>query len=340
MTSKDIDFTKTVVFTDLHLGMKNNSREHNATCENFIKWMIEQAKEWGSKTAIFSGDFHHSRSAINISTLNYSVSGLKLLNEYFDNVVMVLGNHDVYFRDRIEIHSIPYVNQFPNIHIIDKIKQFGDVTFVPWLVSDEWKKVSKIKTPYIFGHFELPNFKMNASVVMPDHGQLNKDHFKNQRQVFSGHFHKRQRYDNIYYIGNAFPHNYSDAWDDDRGMMFWEPGKEPRFKAFPDAPKYRTLMLSQVLTNPPMYIDNRTYARIMIDIDINYEEANFIKELLEVELEAKEITFTTKKINDIEVDNTVNINFESLDTIVISHLKSIESNTLDSNELIKIYQSI
>ena len=127
MTLKNIDFSKTIVFTDLHYGMRNNSRDHNTACEEFIKWMIEEAKQWGTKTCIFSGDYHHVRSGINISTLNYSVSGLKLLNDYFDDVVFLLGNHDLFYRDKYEIHSIPYIDQYPNIHLIDTITEIGDV---------------------------------------------------------------------------------------------------------------------------------------------------------------------------------------------------------------------
>jgi len=340
MGLKNIDFSKTMVFTDIHYGLCNNSRDHNSACEGFVKWMIEQAEDWGTKTCIFGGDWHHVRSAINISTLNYSVSGLKLLNDYFDNVVFLLGNHDLFYRDKYEIHSIPYIDQFSNIHLIDSITEVGDVAFVPWLVGDDWKKIQKIKAPYMFGHFELPSFKMNAMVEMPDHGMLNKDHFANQKQVFSGHFHKRQNKGTIWYIGNCFPHDYSDAWDDDRGIMMWEPGIDPTFKSYPGAPKYRTLTLSQVLTDPSKYIDEHTYARITIDVDINYEEANFMKEMFETELKGKDVHLITKNLNDLDVDETADINFESIDTIVISHLKSIESNTIDRQQLIKIYQSV
>jgi DNA repair exonuclease SbcCD nuclease subunit len=340
MAHKDIDFDKTVVFTDIHYGMKNNSREHNITCENFIKWMIEQAEEWGSRTCIFAGDWHHIRSAINISTLNYSVSGLRYLNDYFDNVIFLLGNHDLFYRDKYEIHSIPYIDQFSNIRLVDKIDTIDDVAFVPWLVGDDWKKVSKIRSPYMFGHFELPRFKMNAMVEMPDHGQLNTEHFQNQKQVFSGHFHKRQNQDKIWYIGNCFPHNYSDAWDDDRGLMFWEPGKEPTFKMFPDSPKYRTMPLSKLLTDPLSFIDNKTYARIGVDIEINYEELNFLKETFEKDVGAREIVMQSMNLDTLEISENANINFESVDTIVISHLQSIESNTIDNKKLVDIYQSL
>lgn len=338
---KNIDFSKCVAFTDIHLGLKNNSREHNIACENFIQWMINEAEEFGAKTCIFLGDWHHIRSAINISTLNYSVSCLRKLNNYFDNTVFIIGNHDLFYRDKYEIHSIPYITEFPNIHAIDKLTTIGDIAFSPWLVDDEWKKVQKVKAPYMFGHFELPKFKMNAMVEMPDHGQLNRDHFVNQKQVFSGHFHKRQSFeDRIWYIGNCFPHNYSDAWDDERGIMLWEPGKTPNFKTWPDAPKYRTLTLSQVLADPTSVIDSKTYAKVTIDVDINYEEVNFLKEMFESELAAKEVTMQVAKVSEVDVDAEAVINFESVDTIVISHLNSIESNTIDTQKLVSIYQSL
>lgn len=334
------DLSKFAVFSDLHLGMKNNSREHNDNCERFLKWFIEESKKAGIKTCIFGGDFHHVRSAINVSTLNYSVSGLKLLNDYFDHTYFIIGNHDLFYRDKLEIHSIPYINQFPKIILIDTITTISDITFVPWLVSDQWKDIPEIKSPYIFGHFELPTFKMNASVEMPDHGLLNVSHFKNQKQVFSGHFHKRQNNGKIYYIGNAFPHNYADAWDDDRGMMTWIPGNKPSFKSWPDAPKYRTLHLSQVVADPSQFIDEKTYVKILIDIDATYEDINFIKELLEVDLGAREVQMLTTKTDDIESTDDLEVNFESVDTIVLSHLQSIDSNTIDKNELIKIYEDL
>jgi len=338
--AQDPDFSHVAVFTDLHYGMKNNSREHNDSCERFIKWMIQQAETRGIKTCIFGGDFHHMRSAINISTLNYSVSGLQLLNDYFDHTIFILGNHDLFYRDKYEIHSIPYITQFPKIRVIDTMTEIGDVAFVPWLVADDWKRVPKLKSPYMFGHFELPRFKMNAMVEMPDHGLLNATHFVNQQQVFSGHFHKRQNTGKIWYTGNAFPHNYADAWDDDRGMMFWRPGEIPEFLAWPEAPRYRTLSLSQVVGNPTHYIDNRTYAKITIDIDTSYEDINFIRELLERDLGAREVQMIAAKVDEQDKLDAADINFESVDTIVISHLQTIDSVAMDKNELIRIYQEI
>lgn len=338
--ARDPDFSKVCVFTDLHYGMRNNSREHNDSCERFIKWMIEQSEERGIRTCIFGGDWHHVRSAINISTLNYSVSGLKLLNDYFDHTFFIIGNHDLFYRDKYEIHSLPYITQFPKIRVIDSMTEIDGVAFVPWLVADDWKRVPNLRAPYMFGHFELPRFKMNAMVEMPDHGLLNATHFVNQKQVFSGHFHKRQNKGNIWYLGNTFPHNFADAWDDERGMMAWNPGGIPEFLSWPGAPKYRTLLMSQVVEDPGKHIDDRTFAKITMDLAASYEDVNFIRELLENDLRAREIQIITPKNDDPDMLDEADINFESVDTIVISHLQSIESNTMDKNELIRIYQEI
>ena len=40
-------FKKVACFTDIHFGLKGNSRVHNDDCEAFIHWFIEQAKAHG-----------------------------------------------------------------------------------------------------------------------------------------------------------------------------------------------------------------------------------------------------------------------------------------------------
>ena len=339
--AKDVDFSKTMVFTDIHYGMRNNSREHNDSCEQFIKWMIEQAEEWGTRNCIFGGDWHHVRSAINVSTLNYSVSGLKLLNDYFDHVWFILGNHDLFYRDKYEIHSIPYIKEFPNIHLIEQMTEVDGVSFVPWMVGDDWKRVQKITAPYMFGHFELPRFKMNAMVEMPDHGQLNETHFQNQTQVFSGHFHKRQNKGKIWYTGNCFPHNYADDGDTARGIMILEWGKEPEFMAWPDQPLYNVMDLSAVIDRADQLLRPNMHVRVALDIEISYEEANFIKETFISKHKLREMSLIPNKRGDLTEDMAPGeVKFESVDQIVTDQITRLDSNHYDKNLLLKIYQTL
>ena len=333
-------FKKAACFTDIHFGLKNNSRQHNNDCEAFVKWFIDEAKKFGAETCIFLGDWHHHRSSINISTLNYSISNLKRLSEAFDQTYFLVGNHDLFYRDKREISSVVFAQEIPKVKVVDEIIVKDDVALVPWLIGNEWKKIKNIKAKYMFGHFELPNFKMNAMVEMPDHGELNASHFKDVGMVFSGHFHKRQTQGNVTYIGNPFAHNYADAWDNDRGCMMLEWGQDPKYMIWPEGPKYRTITLSKLLEAPDDYLEPETHVRVKIDIDITYEEANFIKENFQNTYSLREISLLPHKEIEDELEFQGEIKFQSVDEIVLEQLRSIESETFDNSVLVEIYNRL
>ena len=333
-------FKKVACFTDIHFGLKGGSRTHNTDCEQFVDWFCDTAQANGCETAIFLGDWHHNRSTTDVSTMNYTVSNLERLNASFEKVFFILGNHDLFYKDKREINSIEFMRLFPNIIAIKDPLTMEDVTILPWLVGDEWRDIPKIKSKYIFGHFELPSFYMNAMVQMPDHGQLQRSHFTHQDYVFSGHFHKRQQNNNIVYIGNAFPHNYADAGDDDRGMMILEWGGKPEYITWPDQPIYRTYKLSQIIDTPEKLLRPKMHCRVTIDLPITFEEANFIKEKFMPEYDLRELMLIPEKV---EVDSNatpIDINFESVDTIVMNQINSIDSDSFDKSLLLEIYNDL
>lgn len=337
---------KVVIFTDIHFGLRSNERRHNIECETFVNWMIEEAKEFGADTCIFMGDYHHQRSSVHVSTLNYSNGVFYTLSKHFKKHYHIIGNHDLFYKDKREINSVCFAQNFKNIQIINDITQVGDIVLAPWLVGNEPKKIVKMTQPYIFGHFELPHFLMNAMVAMPDVGHMKSDAFETAgQQIFSGHFHKRQVQTNIHgakitYTGNCFPHSFSDAGDDERGIMLLELGKEPIFKAWPDAPKYRTLLLSQLIDDPTKYIDDKTTAKVTIDLDISYEEANFIRDTMIQEYKVREFKLIPNRNQITNVIETDGMKFETVDQIVVEQLSAIESNTLDKEMLINIYNNV
>ena len=334
-------FDRALMFTDIHHGNKSNSQVFNQDCSDFIDWVCSVAKERNINTCLFLGDWNHSRANINVATLNYSTRNLEKLNETFDVVHFLPGNHDEYYRDRREYNSIPFINQFKNIQFYNDITTIDDCTFVPWLVGDEHKRMRKLNSQYVFGHFELPSFYMNAMVQMPDHGEIQTEDFVGCGKVYSGHFHKRQEKGNVAYIGNAFAHNYSDAWDDERGLTVLEWGKPHEYIAWPDAPQYRTIKISQLLDGPETYLKPKTYSRITLDIDISYEEANYVKETFINQFELRELSLIpNKNSNSLDQESVGEINFESVDTIVTSQLTQVESDSYDNNLLMDIYRNL
>jgi hypothetical protein len=216
----------------------------------------------------------------------------------------------------------------------------GDVTLCPWLVGDEWKAVGKKGGKYIFGHFELPSFFMNAMVQMPDHGEIQLDQFSGYELGFSGHFHKRQERQNMHYIGNAFPHNYADVWDDARGMMTLEWGGKPVYHNWEDCPKFRNIKLSQLIDEADTLLKSKMHLRVSLDIDISYEEASFIKEKFVEDYDIRELTLIPEK-KDVEINTSIDIQtFESVDQIVTNQLINIQSDNYDNKILLSIYNNL
>lgn len=333
-------FKKAACFTDIHFGLKSNSHTHNQDCDNFVDWFIAEAKKEGCDVGIFLGDWHHNRNSLNITTMDYSLRALEKLGQAFDQFYFFPGNHDLYYKDKRDIHSVEFGKYIPGIEIVHKPMTIGDVTMCPWLVGDEWKTIGKKGGKYIFGHFELPNFFMNAMVQMPDHGEIQLDSFKSYELGFSGHFHKRQSKGNMHYIGNAFPHNYADAWDDDRGMMILEWGKQPVYKTWDDAPKFRTVKLSRLIDEADTLLLSKMHLRVGLDIDISYEEASFIKEKFIADYDIRELTLIPEK-KEVEINTNIDVQtFESVDQIVSNQLVNIESDTYDNKVLLSIYNSL
>ncbi len=335
-------FKKAAVFTDIHFGLKGNSKVHNDDCENFVDWYIQQAKDNGCETGIFCGDWHHNRNSLNLTTMDATIRCLEKLGTAFENFYMFVGNHDLYYKDKRDVSSTEFARHIPGITVVDKFTEIEDVALVPWLVGDEWKNMSKCKAKYMFGHFELPSFYMNAMVQMPDHGELRAEHFQNQEYVFSGHFHKRQKQGKVHYIGNAFPHNYADAWDDDRGMMILdrENNKEPEYINWADCPKYRTTTLSKLLDPEAKLIKDNMYLRVTLDLPISYEEASFIKETYINQHGCREITLIPQsQVEEISTELDIS-KFESVDEIVSKEISAIDTDNYSKKTLLDIYNEL
>lgn len=334
-------FKRAAVFSDIHFGLKSNSTQHNQDCLNFVEWFIENAKSKKCETCMFLGDWNHHRSSINMHTMQFGLIALEKLSAAFETVYFIPGNHDLYYREKRDIHSIEWAKHLPNVVITNNFFEKGNCVFAPWLVGGDHVKLKKMSGKYLFSHLELPKFWMNAMVQMPDHGEINETALTGFETVFSGHFHKRQTRKNIWYIGNAFPHNYADAGDDQRGMMVLEWDKKPKFYHWPDQPLYHVYKLSEILESPDKLLLPNSHVRVQLDIDISYEEANFIRETLIPSHKLREMSLIPIKLEEHTQDSVPGeIKFESVDQIIVDQISGIESDFYDANLLLEIYRNL
>ncbi len=335
------------MITDVHFGRNGNNWVANQDNIEFLQWAIDRACVWGADVCIFGGDYFDTRHSVGVLTLNYALLGLEMLNSSFKKVFLNLGNHDLFYREKRDVSSVEFAKHFTNIEIIHHPCEIGGVTFLPWLVGDEYKAVKDIKTRYVFGHLEMPGFMMNARVEMPDSPHLIKpDQFVGPEFVFSGHFHARQykliKSTNIVYTGNIIPFTFSDVDDGERGMMLLEWGHDPIFEAWPDQPLYHNTKLSTLIENPDRYLRPKMTVRASVDVPLLYEEAQELRDMLVQTYDLRKIELMQHQTNNEVAEQTMtdNVEFQTVDQMVIEGLMSVESNGLSKDRLIEIYRSL
>ena len=141
-------------------------------------------------------------------------------------------------------------------------------------------------------------------------------------------------------MGNAFPHNYADAWDDERGMMIIEYGNKPKYINWPDMPRYRTIKISELLADPDKVLKPKMYVRVTLDIKVSYEEANFIREPFIDKYQLRELQLIPEQIDQAQQPAVQVQKFDSVDQIVLKQLEGVDSETYDKSILMAIYNNL
>lgn len=341
MTSNNF-FTKVAVCTDQHFGRSNSSVLCNQDNLDFLEWFVDEARTRDIDTCVLAGDYFDNRSSIQLSTLDYAVKGLELLGSSFKRVFAIPGNHDLMYRNKRSVSSMVFSKHLPNINYINEPLVLDGVTFLPWLLPSEKIERHFLDSRYVFGHLELASFMMNARVPMPNHsGALDADDLPGPEFVFTGHYHFRQTQKNILYMGNIMPFNFADAWDADRGAMFLEWGKDPEFKAWPDQPLFRTMKLSDLLDKPDTLLKQKLTARVSLDIDISFEEAQFIRDTFVAShgLRKMELVHQSRE-SESDQEFSEDVVFQSVDQIVTEGLMSLETREIKPDVLVDIYKNL
>lgn len=204
---------KTLLFTDLHFMR----RGFNLTkTQDLLEYMEHEILSCEIKNLIIMGDLFDSRKFLDILIFNQVNRFFVKLKENNISVIILTGNHDIYFKNTIKESSLDYLDlMFNNITII-KDTQFikfnkSNLLLVPWICSSEDKNnpsESDIKTAdMILGHFEFNNFELLPG-VMSTHG-LSSSRYQGT-PTLSGHYHVRSKKGTIEYLGVCQQLNWSD----------------------------------------------------------------------------------------------------------------------------------
>lgn len=340
-------YNNVAMMTDIHFGRQNNSETHNQDCINYIKWFCDQVKKNNIDCIFFLGDWHENRSAINGMTLHYSEMGASLLNDLNLPIYFVVGNHDLYFRNTRDIYTTIIFNKFKNFTIVDNpiVLEDNKCVIAPFLFENEYESFFKKYNAYdVFaGHFEFAGFVLTGEHTIKEHGP-NPEDYKKPKKIFSGHFHRRQSKNNIHYIGNTFPMDFSDANDENRGMAIYNfKSDDIKYINWDECPKYVKLTLTDIL-DKNQNITYNSRVKVIVDTTLSLSEHNDLKKILIDKYNLRELMLEEKASSEIELTDieqeVENLKLESTNEVIIELLKRVKSDKIDNNKLIEIFRQL
>ena len=221
---------KICILGDTHFGARGDSLDFHRYFEKFYDHVLFPYIKANDIEVIFQmGDLFDRRKYINFNSLH-------LCRQYFFDrcqilgikVHTLLGNHDVAFKNTLEVNSTGLLlNEYENVEYYDDFQtvDFDGVSIdvVPWICDENEKEIfesiKKSKAQICFGHFEIAGFEMDKGNVC-DHG-LDKKALNKYDIVLSGHFHHKSSDGNITYVGTPYEMTWSD-YNDPKGFHIFD----------------------------------------------------------------------------------------------------------------------
>jgi len=247
---KDITLrnSKVCCISDLHIGVHQNSTFWHETALKWAEWLKSELEQKDIQDILILGDLYHYRDEIAVNTIHVVNEILKIWKDF--NIVILVGNHDSFYKDRTDINSLSILHGWDNINIISDpcstVLYGKKCIFLPW--NSDLTSIDK--GDIIFGHLEIESFKMN-SFKLCEEGIKSKDLLDHARYIFSGHFHLRdeREYDEgkIIYLGNPFEMDFGDVGSS-KGYYILD-FNDISYEFFENniSPKHKKVLLSDIL---------------------------------------------------------------------------------------------
>ena len=92
------------IFSDLHLGVHQNSSIWHKIALDWSDWFIGELNKKGIKKILFLGDYFHSRSEVSVNTLHVASDITHKFKDF--EMKMIVGNHCSFLKEKSDIHSL------------------------------------------------------------------------------------------------------------------------------------------------------------------------------------------------------------------------------------------
>jgi DNA repair exonuclease SbcCD nuclease subunit len=279
---------KITLVGDLHLGIRNNSVEWLQIQKDFLLDFllneVDQDFDEDRDILILEGDIFHSRESINVRVHDEALKIFKELSDKFKRgVYIILGNHDVYYKDRNVVHSLKSIAQVaPNIKVFENPEVLSlngthNFLMLPWV--EDTKRITELISDhknicdYVICHADIKGVRFNRWTKV-EHGVEVSDLYSYKR-VYSGHIHIRQTLKNVLYTGTPYQMDRGDR-DNTKGfyeLLLTDSGITETFIENTASPVYKKFEIFEVLEWPLAKV-MKEFENSFVDIMINTKFVN------------------------------------------------------------------
>ena len=296
------DKNKVCCISDIHIGVHQNSSLWHDTTVKWAKWLKDELNRKKISDIVISGDLFHYRDEISVNTIQVVTQIMNIWRDF--NIVMLVGNHDSYYKERVDVNSLSILSGWKNITVYDRptvVKQYGkNLMFAPWGTTPRELE----KCDIMFGHFEIQSFKMNAHKVCME-GIKSSDLLSKCPLVITGHFHLRDerkyKAGTVLYLGNPFQMDFGDV-ESTKGYYILDI-KDSSYEFYKNdiSPKHKKIFLSKLVK----------HAGITKDVE-NMFRNNIVKFIIDRHISPDEIEMLLTRfstLNPISINTDYEINF-------------------------------
>lgn len=279
---------KVAIFSDLHLGLKQDSPVWHEIALNWCKWFVDEVKKREIDTIVFLGDFFHTRNNISANTLHVASKVLDMMKDF--KLHIILGNHDLYYANEPTVSPVNLFQGRNNITVYTKPEKVDlydgcDAVFCGWGYNP-----LDFRAKILFTHAEINIFRYNTDIDTCNSGHKASDLTSNYDLVYSGHFHLKQekKWNNkrISYVGNPFSMDHSDNYQTLKGFDILDlKTLESEFVENTISPKFYKVYLSELVSGKWSYdelnkvIDGNIF-KVIIDLNITPADINILNGLI------------------------------------------------------------
>jgi len=213
---------KIALLNDTHFGVRNDSMIFDDFLHKFYKEVFfPYLEKHNIKTLIHLGDVVDRRKFINFRVADNFRKGF--LNKLWDMKIdthMLIGNHDIYFKNTNKVNSLQQLCTAPDginepwIYVEPKVVDFDGlkILMLPWINPENQEQsfnmLNTAKADVCMAHLDLNGFYMHENITQT-HG-YDKSIVKRFEKTFSGHFHTKNDDGQIFYLGAQYEMTWSD----------------------------------------------------------------------------------------------------------------------------------